>query len=270
MVETPVVEGNEAGDEVGLRSWCQQICDGLEDCPDELDYCLPQCVALFQDFEGKNDVCADAGRRAMSCLEQTRCTGLEGVEGCSVSGERERCLASRGQTSCQSGENLAEDAQDCGFRFSYCSSGDEFTLDCSVDADGTRCTCMTGDIVNGEFAPAMCPSVEDVLRICAWPAVYPPGVPTPPPAARCQLGGSSSPGGAGVECSMNFVQCSDGHTYGVNCVGAERAVRCDCMIDDEVDSVYSSPDGICSFALADDDGRTALNYACGFSIAAFR
>jgi hypothetical protein len=287
MVETPVVDGGDGGDDDGggeaienLPTWCNAICNGLRDCGPvpPPDSCVQECITQFEAFENKSETCTQAGRRAMRCLEIMRCTGLDGAEGsdadgiedCLVSDEQTRCRESLGLTSCTSLYLDDDHAGTCEIHTYGCANDLDYRLECESEGEFARCTCLTGDVVNGAFAPLGCPSQKDAIRSCGWPVV-PPGGPDLVPPVRCELGGSSVPGDDGTGCSINFLDCSDGHSYGVNCNGAERSFRCECTIDGQkaVDNT-SFYDRVCPFALDDDEGRTAMNDACGFSIAPFR
>jgi hypothetical protein len=269
MVDAPIVEANDDENELGvdIGSWCDTFCERSEECGLETAApCLGECVTLLEEFAGGGVTCAEAGQRAIACLERASCAELAGDDPCSIRDEHARCLDSAEGTACKAVDTSGSGHPDCGHHFADCPNGRQYSLECFADGNGSRCVCTTDGVDEGEFAAVACPPADEAIRICAWPIEREDGAPVAR-AERCVGGGSTGP--ASVDCIMDFDQCSDGHSYGVNCTAVERAVRCECEIDGVVVRVYSSPAGICEFFASDPyDGRVALNYACGFAIEA--
>lgn len=266
LVDAPIVEGSDDESELGVNiaSWCDTFCERSEECGIETRAaCLGECVSVLQEFEDKGEICAEAGRRVVSCIDRERCAKLSGDDKCFVLEERAHCLESIADTCRSATYTSGTGAPNCVHDFGDCSNGGEYTLECVADHTGSRCACMTNGVIDGEFAADACPPMEDAIQICAWPIESVHVAPVVH-AKGCVGGGSVA---ADQSCIQSFEQCTDGHSYGVTCTPVDRAVRCDCEIDGYVVSVYTSPDGICEF-FADDPyfGRVALNYACGFSI----
>ena len=268
MVDMRIVEGNDDDRDlvVDIDAWCEILCERAEECSVETaESCIGKCVAAFEVFEGKSDICEEAGERARSCLEGATCAELGRDDVCLLSEESESCLDSVDPTFCRNRDTSGAGSPDCQHGFSDCSNGEEYMLECFADGDDSRCACMTNNAIRGEFTAFACPSAEDAIQICAWPVVRANDVPATPLPTSCAAGGRAGPGSA--ECSMRFEGCTDGHSYGVNCAVVGQAVHCECDIDGEVVNVYASTEGICSFFAVDAyDGCIATNYACGFSI----
>jgi hypothetical protein len=131
---------------------------------------------------------------------------------------------------------------------------------------------MIDEEVVGSFIPSrlVCPDTRDVARICGWPIVEEGREPTYPIVEWCHHGSMSGVSG-GVptgDCGASFANCSNGHTYAVECHDtASGVVDCTCLLDDEEYDSYQSAAGICPFvADLSDGGTVATNYACGFNL----
>ena len=152
MVDTPIVEGNDDESELGIdvASWCDTFCERSEKCGIETaGPCLGECVTALEEFEGKGEICAEAGRRAVSCLDRASCADLFGGDVCFVQEERARCLESIA-TTCRAADTSGSGHPDCQHDFGDCSDGRQYTLECFADGNGSRCACMTDGVNEGD------------------------------------------------------------------------------------------------------------------------
>jgi hypothetical protein len=112
-----------------------------------------------------------------------------------------------------------------------------------------------------EATEALCESGILAAEICGW-KVEGPGEPDPLPPLDCEVLGGS---GTSVDCEIFFSECTDGRSYGLQC---DQLDGCRCLIDDVPVGFVGSPDKICPFASGPDMGVAAMNYSCGFRVAA--
>lgn len=278
MVDTPVVESPDSGvgsDRLGanLGEWCDSLCARLAVCGDADTECVTDCIELFREgFANKSGNCTEAGLRAMDCLEQASCAELMSFDPCSIQEEVDLCIASQGLVYCPDGDNDetggAGGAFSCSVALDECSSGSVYRLACDGPGDPPECSCTVDDEVVGRFVPSRleCPDVREVARICGWPVTDGIRLPTYPPVEWCN--GSSMSNVSGGDCSALFANCSNGHSYAIECQdGAPGVVDCTCFLDGEEYDTYQSVAGVCPFVRdLDDGGIVATNYACGFNL----
>jgi hypothetical protein len=263
-VDTPVVQGDDdrLGDELG--AWCQSWCERIDECGgDSRVLCLDGCLELFSKFAGKGSVCRDAGLRVMDCVEAATCEELDNPSACHVADELLSCFEATGETVCRGGFN----GPSCIVGFDECSDGSEYSLECLDQSDPPECRCVVSGLTTGRFTPSEldCPSAAEAIQICAWPMVYNGNV--LPPPTLCEAGGGELSGPDAGDCSMHYVDCSDGRDYEVRCAGSVGNVVCACIVDGLMVGSYESPYGICPFVEDADDGRVAANAGCGFKLA---
>jgi hypothetical protein len=288
IVDTPVVDDGDAGvgsDRLGanLGAWCDSLCARWDACGEGGDECVTDCIEIFRGgFAKKNDTCTEAGFRAMDCLERASCAELTGLDLCAVQEEFELCLASQGLVYCRPPDDETggtggpgggpATGLSCGVGFEECSNGSAYRLACDGPGDPPVCSCTVDDEVVGRFVPSRlsCPDARDVARICGWPVTEGWVLPIYPPVRYCNGTGRSdlSDGVPTGDCSASFADCSNGHSYDIECRDtAPGVVDCTCFLDGEEYDTYQSEKGVCPFVFDLNDGGTvATNYACSFNL----
>ncbi|HEX6273062.1 MAG TPA: hypothetical protein VFZ53_08480 [Polyangiaceae bacterium] len=286
MIDTPVVDGPDAGDGsdrlgANLGAWCDSWCARMDVCGAGGDECVAECVETFRDgFANKNDTCTAAGLRVMDCLEQAPCAELASFDACAIQEERALCAQPRALVNCRVGDGGEPASMDgepasgfsCSAGFEECSNGSVYRLACDGPGDPPECSCMVDDEVVGRFIPSRlrCPGALEVARICGWPVTDGSALPTYPPVWYCHATSMSGLSG-GVptgDCTASFMNCSNGHSYEIECRDtAPGVVDCTCLVNGEEYDTYQSEKGVCPFAFDLNDGATvATNYACGFNL----
>jgi hypothetical protein len=289
MVDTPVVEGDQNDDDerlgAGLAAWCESLCARVAECEPE-DYqatCPATCADYYSEtFVGKTDACTEAALRLMDCREQNSCAEIRSGVACNQADEEDRCYGSVGLAVCREdssgggtagfgGSGGPPPLESCETGLDDCSDDHEYTVACRGLGVMPVCDCLYDTEVTGRFYPSasVCPDPSIAKQICAWPVAARRGEPELPPVVRCfdrESYGTAPPGNE-AECGAEFGDCSDGHTYAVECGGSPGAVECTCYVDSEAVGYYESPVGICNSVHDNDLGNIATNFACGFRIA---
>jgi hypothetical protein len=273
MVDTPIVEGTEDRLGADLSAWCDSFCVKAAECDvDKVDgACVSDCVGYFlTNFANRGDTCSQAGLRVMDCYDQASCADLNGPDTCNILDEEALCAGAPGPVVCDAVDNsvgVNGAPFECARGLSDCSDGRVYSLECSGPGDPPDCHCLVDGQSTGRFSPSRleCPSDLEAIQICGWPIVRAENPDAPPPPTIGVIGGSSPSNG--VECSIEYTECSDGHNYVVACDGSAGAVVCECSIDGAPEGSYLSPNGICPYEFDPFGAVVAANYACGFNIA---